>query len=94
MKNSTLYNDGEIICDEAGLLIRRYYPWDSKRIPYSDIRKVSRLPILIRKWRVWAQGIFGTGGILTRTGPGRTSLLNLTQIAGFIRPLLLTISIL
>ena len=58
MKNSTLYNDGEIICDEGGLLIRRYYPWGSKRIPYSAIRKVSRLPIRIRKWRIWGSGDF------------------------------------
>lgn len=56
MTPTTLYNDGEIVCDDTGLLIRRYYPWGSKRIPYSSIKTVSRLPIRIRKWRLWGSG--------------------------------------
>ena len=56
MTQATLYNDGDIVCDDTGLLIRRYYPWGSKHIPYSTIKTVSRLPIRIRKWRIWGSG--------------------------------------
>ena len=54
--NETYYDDGEIALDETGLLIRRYYPWGSKRIPYTAIKAVSRLPIRVRKWRLWGSG--------------------------------------
>lgn len=54
----TLYDDGVIACEQANLLIRRYYPWGSKRIPYSSIRAAHRLPIRIRKWRIWGSGDF------------------------------------
>jgi hypothetical protein len=53
-----LYDDGKIACDETGLLIRWYYPWGSKRISYSTIRTVSRLPIRVRRWRLWGSGDF------------------------------------
>ena len=58
MSQTMLYDDGQIACDDTGLLIRRYYPWGSKRIPYSSIKTVSRLPIRIRKWRLWGSGDF------------------------------------
>jgi len=32
-----LCDDGKIACDDTGLLIRRYYPWGAKRIPYESI---------------------------------------------------------
>jgi hypothetical protein len=51
-----LYDDGRISCDETALLIRRYYPWGGKRIPYGSIRAVRRLPIRIRRWRLWGSG--------------------------------------
>jgi hypothetical protein len=56
MTHETLYDDGKIVCDDAGLLIRRYYPWGDKRIPYASIRSVKRLPIRVRKWRLWGSG--------------------------------------
>ena len=58
MTQPVLYDDGEIVCDETGLLIKRYYPWGSKRIPYSSIKSIRRLPIKIRKWRIWGTGDF------------------------------------
>jgi hypothetical protein len=58
MNQAMLYDDGEIACDDASLLIRRYYPWGSKRIPYSSIKSINRLPIRIRKWRLWGSGDF------------------------------------
>ena len=59
---TTLYDDGGIACDDENLLIRRYYPWGAKRIPYTTIKGVSRLPLqgLNRpwKWRIWGSGDF------------------------------------
>jgi Bacterial PH domain len=51
-----LYDDGRIACDDTGLLIRRYYPWGHKRIPYSSIRSIKRLPLGIRRWRLSGSG--------------------------------------
>jgi hypothetical protein len=52
------YDDGNIACDETRLLIRRYYPWGDKRIPYASIKSVKRLPIRIRRWRLSGSGDF------------------------------------
>lgn len=56
MNQKPLYDDGGIVCDDTSLLIKRYYPWGSKRIPYSSINEVRRLPIRVRKWRIWGSG--------------------------------------
>jgi hypothetical protein len=57
-----LYDDGRIACDEQGLVIRRYYPWGAKRVPYAAIRGVQRLPLTganrVRRWRIWGSGDF------------------------------------
>jgi hypothetical protein len=54
-----LYDDGKIACSETSLIIRRYYPWGAKTIPYSTIRSVERLsPLGVRKWRLWGSGDF------------------------------------
>ncbi len=53
---SPLYDDGEILCDSEGILIRRYYPWGSKRVSYSTVKGTRRLPIRIRTWRLWGSG--------------------------------------
>lgn len=58
MSKAMLYDDGEITCDDTSVLIRRYYPWGSKRILYSSIKSVERLPIRIKKWRLWGSGDF------------------------------------
>lgn len=52
------YDDGSILCDETGLTIRRYYPWGSKRIPYASISSVKRMPIRVRRWRLFGTGDF------------------------------------
>src|SRR5215469_13678062 len=53
------YDDGLVALDPDGLLIRRYYPWGSRRIPYGSIRSFKRLPpIRVRKWRLWGSGDF------------------------------------
>jgi hypothetical protein len=39
-----------------------YYPWGAKRIGYSSIRSVQRLPLTgankVRQWRIWGSGDF------------------------------------
>ncbi|HEX4580320.1 MAG TPA: hypothetical protein VH498_10005 [Candidatus Dormibacteraeota bacterium] len=56
------YDDGEVACDKDGLVIRRYYPWGSKRIAYASIKGVSELPLTgasaVRRWRIWGSGDF------------------------------------
>lgn len=56
------YDDGLIACDDDGLLIRRYYPWGAKRIPYASLRGVRALPLTgvnrARRWRIWGSGDF------------------------------------
>jgi hypothetical protein len=56
------YDDGGVVCSDQGLLIRRYYPWGPKRIPYSDIKGVTELPLRgtsrVRRWRIWGSGDF------------------------------------
>jgi hypothetical protein len=37
-------------------VIRRYYPWGSKKVPYGAVRSVRRVPLGIRKWRIWGSG--------------------------------------
>jgi len=60
--NRVAYDDGLIRCDEHALSIRRYYPWGTKRIPYTSIKSVETLPLTglqkVRKWRLWGSGDF------------------------------------
>jgi hypothetical protein len=58
MNEPTRYDDGNIVCDDTSLLIRRYYPWGEKRVPYASIKSVKRLPIRVRRWRLYASGDF------------------------------------
>lgn len=53
-----LYDDGRIACDDTGVVIRWYYLWGAKRIPYSSIRSVMHRPLSSwrRRWRLWGSG--------------------------------------
>ncbi len=53
-----VYDDGGIACDDTGLIIRRYYPWGTKRVPYASIREIRQRPLTrVRgKWRIWGSG--------------------------------------
>ena len=55
-----LYDDGNIACDDTDLIIRRYYPWGAKRIPYGSIQAVNHrsLSPVRGKWRIWGSGDF------------------------------------
>ncbi|MBV8301787.1 MAG: hypothetical protein JOY68_07675 [Candidatus Dormibacteraeota bacterium] len=56
------YVDDEVSCGRTEVVIRWYYPWGSKRIPYQAIRGVSELPLTginkVRRWRLWGSGDF------------------------------------
>ena len=59
----TTYEDDQVACEDADLIIRRYYfPVGVKRIPYSSIHGVSRLELTgvnaMRRWRIWGSGDF------------------------------------
>jgi hypothetical protein len=55
-----LYDDGRIACDDAALIVRWYYLWGTKRIPYASIRSVTtrRMDEAGAKWRIWGTGDF------------------------------------
>src|SRR5579872_7256684 len=55
---ATLYDDGRIACDGDGLLIRWYYLWGGKRIPYTAIHsfRTYALGPIRGKWRLWGSG--------------------------------------
>jgi hypothetical protein len=50
------YKDGRIECTDGAILVRGYYfPWGTKRIPYSAIRTLDRFAMsaLRGKGRIW-----------------------------------------
>jgi hypothetical protein len=66
------YDDGQIACDDTSLIVRRYYPWGAKTIPYSTIRSVDHLsPLGVRKWRLWGSGDFVHWWNLDRDRPNQ-----------------------
>ncbi|MBY8885337.1 hypothetical protein K7472_10815 [Streptomyces sp. PTM05] len=50
-----LYRDGWITCTESGVVIRWYYLWGSRTIPYATIRSARRVRLtpLHGRARVW-----------------------------------------
>jgi hypothetical protein len=61
MDGTNLYQDPRIDCTPHEVRIRGYYfPWGTKRIPYTAIRGVERfeLSALRGRWRIWGTGDF------------------------------------
>jgi|HubBroStandDraft_6_1064221.scaffolds.fasta_scaffold119680_1 hypothetical protein len=87
--NKAAYDDGRIVCDEGGLLIREYYPWGAKRIPYAALKGVSELPLTgvnkVRRWRLWGSGDFLHWWNLDPQRPHKTMALVL-DVGHHIRP--------
>jgi hypothetical protein len=87
--NTAAYDDGAIACDGQGLVIRRYYPWGSKRIPYTVIRDVETLPLTgadaVRRWRLWGSGDFVHWWNLDPRRP-RKDLALVIDVGRWIRP--------
>lgn len=50
-----LFREDGIIGDGTSVTLRRYYPWASKRVPYSSIKAVQRITLtgLRGRGRLW-----------------------------------------
>jgi hypothetical protein len=87
--HQVLYDDGRVACDDEGLLIRGYYPWGAKRIPYASIRAVDNLPLTgmnkVRRWRIWGSGDFIHWWNFDPTRTGKTLAL-VIDVGRQIRP--------
>jgi len=83
---AVLYDDGRIACTDSGLVLRWYYLWGARRIPYGAIRSVGRLPPLrVRRWRIWGSGDFVHWWNLDPDRP-RKSVALVLDVGGRIRP--------
>lgn len=60
------YGDGKIACTDRELVIRKYYfPFGTKRIPYSAIKEARQVPM-----RIWGKArVQGSGAGLFKTRP-------------------------
>ncbi len=69
-----LYDDGRIALDDSELVIRRYYLWGDKRIPYTAIRSLNRFSLneMRGRWRIWGSGDFKHWYNLDRTRPHKS----------------------
>jgi hypothetical protein len=85
--DSMLYDDGNIACDEADLIVRRYYPWGSKTIPYASIRSVTRRPLspVRGKWRLFGSGDFRHWWNFDARRPRKSLALDL-DVGGHVHP--------
>ena len=87
--NTPAYDDGRIRCDDQALIIRWYYLWGAKRIPYTSIRGVKTLPLTglnkVRKWRLWGSGDFVHGWNLDLRRAGKSVAL-VIDVGRTVRP--------
>lgn len=81
------YDDGGVACEEAALVIRRYYPWGAKKIPYGSIRAVKsrQMTGLRGKWRIWGSGDFKHWWNLDSGRPRKSVALEI-DLGGWIVP--------
>jgi hypothetical protein len=61
--DTNTYEDDQVACTETELVIKRYYfPSSPKRVPYSEIRAITRWELTgvsaVRRWRIWGSGDF------------------------------------
>jgi hypothetical protein len=82
-----LYDDGGIACDDEQLIIKHYYPWGAKRIPYPSIRAVNTRDLSAAggRWRIWGSGDFLHWYNLDRRRPSKEVALEI-EVGGRIRP--------
>ena len=82
------YDDGAIVCDDTGILIRNYYLWGAKQIPYTSIRGVESRPlngVMSGRWRIWGTGDFVHWWNLDTRRPKKQVALVL-DVGGRVRP--------
>ena len=74
-----LYDDGRIACDAESVIVRWYYLWGKKTIPYSKIRAIKKRPLtgLRGKWRLWGSGDFVHWYNLDRSRPKKETAIEI-----------------
>jgi hypothetical protein len=85
------YDDGGVACTDDSLVIRHYYfPFGDKRIPYTKIEQVRRLPLsgLTGRYRIWGSGDFTHWFNLDAGRPGKTVKFVIQTSGGGIRPVI------
>jgi len=89
---SDLYRDRWITCTDDAVLIKAYYfPWGTKRVPYSSIREVRRVPIgtMTGRARIWGSTTLRYWASFDPDRPGKKAALILdtgARILPFITP--------
>ena len=88
-----LYRDQWITCTADAVLIKAYYfPWGTKRVPYSAIREIRRVPmtgVMSGKGRIWGSTTLRYWASLDPGRPGKNTALILDtggRILPFITP--------
>jgi hypothetical protein len=89
--NPMTYDDGGVACTDDALVIRRYYfPFGEKRIPYTKIERVQRLPLagLSGRYRIWGSGDFTHWFNLDWRRPGKSVMFVIETSGGGILPVI------
>jgi len=84
---TALYKDRWIECTADAVLIRGYYfPWGTKRVPYSSIREVRRVPIgtFTGRGRIWGSTTLQYWASLDPGRPGKKMALILDTGSGML----------
>ena len=84
-----LYDDGVISCDETRVIVRWYYPWGAKSIPYASISAVKVVPLTLwrGRWRIWGSGDLRHWFNLDRRRPQKNAALVL-RTGRWVRPVI------
>ena len=79
MTQNSLYDDGRITLDDRGLVIRWYYLWGPKEIPYRSIRSIRSFTMsgVRGKWRIWGSGDFVHWWNLDPGRPGKDTAIEI-----------------
>jgi hypothetical protein len=67
------YKEKGIVCGDSALVIRHYYLWGSKKVPYSSIEGVQRVSLaaLKGKGRIWGTANMGYWANLDAKRPSK-----------------------
>jgi hypothetical protein len=84
-----LYQDRWITCTEDAIVVRWYYLWGAKHIPYGKIRSVRKIDLTAfrGRGRIWGTGNFQYWASLDPGRPGKSAGLIL-DLGGPVKPFL------
>ena len=88
---TTLLSENSVVCEQDRLILRHYYPWRSKTIPYSSIVGVQRVTLTPTRgqMRIWGSANFTLWANLDGRRTKKVSGLILdvgTKVRPFITP--------